>query len=561
LANRILRILERTLLAGGAMDAESLCVQSGMWVWRLHVQVTVLDHGGNLVDASVLAAIAALRHFRVPQVTLDAAVETVGGGGGGEEDNGGNGRDPHPVVVHSDDREPTPLPLHHTPLSSTFALYHCNNNTTSPTTDTVSTLIDPTHREELVMDGTITFSFNRYGEMCSLDFPGGCELHPRQLKRCAELGKGRCVEMCGVLEKALEEADGKAGRDRLERLRVVREREEVVVDAVMGGGRDDGMDNRHLLPDIPRVGVPFLKQTRYDNDNNNKTKNQDNTETQNQKTATVLLQVPQDDLNAPGSQTAAIAAAEEERYRLQALDYSSLHVAAKVREDGSGSGGRVTNGGSGGRVSGVGGGRPIQGSGSLMAAMLKSATTIGGGANTEMEEGGITAGGDAKTSSTSTTAAANTSTTAVSSHRTQEAEDEFAQFAAAEKAKLGSSSQRQQQRQPLPPPTAAATGSNAPTPMEGVLDSDEEEVTTTLQGEFVVADGDNKAVSSIQTMEVDDDTSMKDDVNTNTAPTVGVSKVVAVEEEEEDVDDLAMAVVKKKKKSKKGNKKNRNKQI
>jgi exosome complex component RRP45 len=154
LSNRILRIMERTLLNGGAIDAEALCVQSGKWVWRLHVDVTVLDHGGNLVDACVLSAVAALRHFRKPEVEV--------------EENGG------PTVLHSDEREPTPLPLHHTPLTATFALY------ADPTgaSTTVSAFIDPSHREELAMDGTTTFSFNKYGEMCSLDFPGGCELKP-----------------------------------------------------------------------------------------------------------------------------------------------------------------------------------------------------------------------------------------------------------------------------------------------------------------------------------------------------------------------------------------------
>ena len=161
ITNRILRILERTLLNGGAIDAEALCVQSGKWVWRLHIDVTVLDHGGNLVDACVLSAVAAMRHFRKPEVQISEDTD-VGAG---------------PNVLHSDEKEPTPLPLHHTPLTMSFALF------SDPTgaTMTVSALADPSHREELVMNGNVTFSFNKYGEICSLDFAGGCELKPRQL--------------------------------------------------------------------------------------------------------------------------------------------------------------------------------------------------------------------------------------------------------------------------------------------------------------------------------------------------------------------------------------------
>jgi len=535
LANRILRILERTLLAGGAMDAESLCVQSGTWVWRLHVQVTVLDHGGNLVDASVLAAVAALRHFRVPQVSMDSPLTDDtnnggGGGGGGDGTEGSDGRDPRPVVVHSDDREPTPLPLHHTPLASTFALYYCaaadSTAGPNPTDSTVSTLIDPTHREELVMDGTITFSFNKYGEMCSLDFPGGCELHPRQLGKCAGMGKDRCVELCGVLEKALEEADEKAGRDRLERLKIVKEREGFVVSnssagAGAGAGGDSSMDNRHLLPDIPRVGVPFLKQTQYDDHNNASTQNDG-----------VNLQVQQNDLGALGLQKAAIAAAEEESYRIQALDYALGHVAAKVKE-GPTHGGRQSGGG--------GGGRPIQG-GTLMAAMLKSAV---GHSNTDEEGEGM--------DNADKLAALNLATI-VSSNRTQEADDEFAQYAAAETAKVRLSSQTQQQLVPPTPP--AVRKKTAPTHMEGVLDSDEEETTTTLQSEFA-AKNDSKAASQ-QQMDIDPivvvDAPMED--STDTVPTVVASNVIAMKEDTDVVDDLAMAV-KKKKKPKKNSKKSR----
>ena len=295
LSNRILRILERTLLNGGAIDAEALCVQSGKWVWRLHVDVTVLDHGGNLVDACILSAVAALRHFRKPEVNL--------------QESGG------PNIMHSDEREPTPLPLHHTPLTVTFALY----SDPSGISTTVSALIDPSHREELVMDGTATFSFNKYGEMCSLDFPGGCELKSRQLITCASLGKRKCMELCDLLENALVEADNKSIQERLNRLKLV-----------SGGG-----DRNIPLPPIPD-NVPFVERTDFDRDAD-------------------FMEIDQDNLH---TKTAAIAAAEEESYRIQALDFAHGHVAAKVKEN-------VPNN----KV----GQQKNQPTGSLMAALLKSA--------------------------------------------------------------------------------------------------------------------------------------------------------------------------------------------
>jgi exosome complex RNA-binding protein Rrp42 (RNase PH superfamily) len=50
-------------------DTEALCVVAGERVWQLRVDVHILDHGGNLIDAAALAAIAALQHFRRPGVS------------------------------------------------------------------------------------------------------------------------------------------------------------------------------------------------------------------------------------------------------------------------------------------------------------------------------------------------------------------------------------------------------------------------------------------------------------------------------------------------------------
>ena len=70
------------------------------------MDVHVLDHCGNLGDACVAASLAALMAFRKPQV------EFVGDGRAAE------------LVVHSvEEREPTPLSIHHLPIAVTFALF------------------------------------------------------------------------------------------------------------------------------------------------------------------------------------------------------------------------------------------------------------------------------------------------------------------------------------------------------------------------------------------------------------------------------------------------------
>jgi exosome complex RNA-binding protein Rrp42 (RNase PH superfamily) len=53
--------LERALLGSKSLRLEELCIIPGKQCWVLHVDAVVLDSGGNLLDAIVLAARAALK--------------------------------------------------------------------------------------------------------------------------------------------------------------------------------------------------------------------------------------------------------------------------------------------------------------------------------------------------------------------------------------------------------------------------------------------------------------------------------------------------------------------
>ena len=71
-------------------------------VWSLRCAIHVLDHGGNLIDASSVAAVASLLHFRRPDVSVSGETVTV-----------------HSVA----DRAPVPLSIHHIPVCVTFAIF------------------------------------------------------------------------------------------------------------------------------------------------------------------------------------------------------------------------------------------------------------------------------------------------------------------------------------------------------------------------------------------------------------------------------------------------------
>ncbi len=65
----ITRQIERAVRDSDALDLESLCLVSGERVWAIACDVALLSSGGGAaIDVCVLAAMAALRAFRKPEV-------------------------------------------------------------------------------------------------------------------------------------------------------------------------------------------------------------------------------------------------------------------------------------------------------------------------------------------------------------------------------------------------------------------------------------------------------------------------------------------------------------
>ena len=61
------RVVDRGIRSSNAIDLKSLFIEEGK-VWTIFVDIYVLDHDGNLIDASALAAMAALQCTRMPKL-------------------------------------------------------------------------------------------------------------------------------------------------------------------------------------------------------------------------------------------------------------------------------------------------------------------------------------------------------------------------------------------------------------------------------------------------------------------------------------------------------------
>ncbi|XP_043726960.1 exosome complex component RRP45 [Cervus elaphus] len=167
------RLLERCLRNSKCIDTESLCVVAGEKVWQIRVDLHLLNHDGNIIDAASIAAIVALCHFRRPDVSVQ-----------GDE-----------VTLYTlEERDPVPLSIHHMPICVSFAFFQQGTYL----------LVDPSEREERVMDGLLVIAMNKHREICTIQSSGGIMLLKDQVLRCSKIAGVKVAEITELIQKALE---------------------------------------------------------------------------------------------------------------------------------------------------------------------------------------------------------------------------------------------------------------------------------------------------------------------------------------------------------------------
>ncbi len=65
------RVTDRLIRESECIDLEDLCIIEGKTVYTIFVDIYPIDHNGNLLDASALAAVAALMTAKVPEARVN----------------------------------------------------------------------------------------------------------------------------------------------------------------------------------------------------------------------------------------------------------------------------------------------------------------------------------------------------------------------------------------------------------------------------------------------------------------------------------------------------------
>lgn len=183
------RLIEKSIRRSNAIDTESLCIVAGQKVWHVRADVHFLNHDGGLVDASCIAVIAALQHFRRPDISVD-----------GEH-----------VTIHTlAERVPVPLSILHVPICVTFSFYGTG------VAEEVTTVVDATLQEEMLRDGDMTVTLNKFGEVCQIAKAGGVPIEAVALHLCMRKALVKVEEITAFVAKRLkEDQDERTRRDNL----------------------------------------------------------------------------------------------------------------------------------------------------------------------------------------------------------------------------------------------------------------------------------------------------------------------------------------------------------
>lgn len=157
-AIELARVVDRGIRESGMIDVKKLCIKEGAEIWMVYLDIYVMDHDGNLIDACNLAAVSALRTATIPWAQY----------------YGKSDRDDVP-------KEDAPLPVTCLPIAVTE--YKMGNDL----------IVDPNFDEEAISTARLTVTTDENGNFRAMQKGGKGSITRGDLSLCldrsVEIGK------------------------------------------------------------------------------------------------------------------------------------------------------------------------------------------------------------------------------------------------------------------------------------------------------------------------------------------------------------------------------------
>jgi len=158
------RIVDRGIRESKAIALEKLCITPQKKVFVVFIDVYVLNHDGNLIDASAMAALAALLNTKMFKYEVKNGEIQVKPGY-------------------------TQLPVVNYPIAVTFAKIN----------DKI--VVDPWLEEEQVMDARITITMDKDSKVCAVQKGGYGYFSKEQILEAAKIAKEKSEELRKIVVK------------------------------------------------------------------------------------------------------------------------------------------------------------------------------------------------------------------------------------------------------------------------------------------------------------------------------------------------------------------------
>ena len=163
-AIELARVVDRGIRESKAIGLEDLCIIPGKKVFIVFVDIYVLNHDGNLIDASALAALAALTNTKMSNYEVK------------------NGE----IEIKPGYKR---LPIKNYPIAVTFAKINDK------------LIVDPWLEEENVMDARLTITFEKEGKICALQKGGSGHFTPKQILEAVKIASEKSEELRELVVK------------------------------------------------------------------------------------------------------------------------------------------------------------------------------------------------------------------------------------------------------------------------------------------------------------------------------------------------------------------------
>ncbi|KAM9728653.1 exosome complex component RRP43 [Menidia menidia] len=152
------------------IKTEDLCIDRGKLCWVLYCDIMCLDYDGNLLDACVIALLAALKNAQLPEVTVNKETSSP--------------------EVNFEKRHS--LRLHKHPVAASFCVF-----------DDSILIVDPTAEEESLSTARLTVVTDEEDRLCSVHKPGGTSLSGEKLQECINRAAARQREIQKLTDKVV----------------------------------------------------------------------------------------------------------------------------------------------------------------------------------------------------------------------------------------------------------------------------------------------------------------------------------------------------------------------